>query len=185
MIIRPSIRSNVFLNAHPKGIKTYIQKLFNEAALLDTFNGPKNILIIGGSSGYGLASRVALSVATNANTINVSFESAPSEKRTGTAGFWNNVYFLEEAKKLGTTHLDIIADAFSDKTKQEVINVIKREFGKVDLVIYSLAAGARPNPETGDLVRSALKPIGSPLDGDTIDIATKSLKSLHMDAATE
>ena len=185
MIIRPSIRSNVFLNAHPKGIKTYIQKLFNEAALLDTFNGPKNILIIGGSSGYGLASRVALSVATNANTINVSFESAPSEKRTGTAGFWNNVYFLEEAKKLGTKHMDIIADAFSDKTKQEVVDVIKREFGKVDLVIYSLAAGARPNPETGNLVRSALKPIGSPLDGDTIDIATKTLKSLHMDAATE
>ena len=185
MIIKPSIRSNVFLNAHPKGIQAYIQTLFHEAQSFQKFKGPKNVLIIGGSSGYGLASRVALAVSSGANTLNVSFEGAPSDKRTGTAGFWNNVYFLEEAHKLGTKHIDVIADAFSETTKKEVIARIKKEFGKIDLVIYSLAAGARPNPETGDLVRSALKPIGEPLDGDTIDVATKSLKPLHMDAATE
>lgn len=185
MIIKPSIRSNVFLNAHPKGIQAYIQTLFHEAQSFQKFNGPKNVLIIGGSSGYGLASRVALAVSSGANTLNVSFEGAPSDKRTGTAGFWNNVYFLEEANKLGTKHIDVVADAFSETTKKEVIARIKKEFGKIDLVIYSLAAGARPNPETGDLVRSALKPIGEPLDGDTIDVATKSLKPLHMDAATE
>jgi len=185
MIIKPSIRSNVFLNAHPKGIQAYIQTLFHEAQSFQKFKGPKNVLIIGGSSGYGLASRVALAVSSGANTLNVSFEGAPSDKRTGTAGFWNNVYFLEEATKLGTKHIDVVADAFSETTKKEVIARIKKEFGKIDLVIYSLAAGARPNPETGDLVRSALKPIGEPLDGDTIDVATKSLKPLHMDAATE
>ena len=185
MIIRPSIRSNVFLNAHPKGIQAYIQSLFNEAEKFQKFTGPKNVLIIGGSSGYGLTSRVALAVASGANTLNVSFEGAPSDKKTGSAGFWNNVYFLEEAKKLKTKHVDIVADAFSEQTKKEVIARIKKEFGKVDLVIYSLAAGARPNPKTGDLVRSALKPIGEPIDGDTIDVATKTLKPLHMDAATE
>ena len=185
MIITPSIRSNVFLNAHPKGIQAYIQSLFKEAETFQKFSGPKNVLIIGGSSGYGLTSRVALAVASGANTLNVSFEGAPSDKKTGSAGFWNNVYFLEEAKKLKTKHVDIVADAFSEQTKKEVIDRIKKEFGKVDLVIYSLAAGARPNPLTGELVRSALKPIGEPIDGDTIDVATKTLKPLHMDAATE
>lgn len=185
MIISPSIRSNVFLNAHPRGIQAYIQSLFQEASTFQSFKGPKNVLIIGGSSGYGLASRVALAICANANTMNVSFESAPSDKRTGTAGFWNNVYFLEEAQKLTTKHIDIVADAFSDATKQSVIERIRQEFKSVDLVIYSLAAGARPNPETGELVRSALKPIGEPLDGETIDVSTKTLKPLHMDAATE
>ena len=131
MIIRPSIRSNVFLNAHPKGIQAYIQSLFNEAEKFQKFTGPKNVLIIGGSSGYGLTSRVALAVASGANTLNVSFEGAPSDKKTGSAGFWNNVYFLEEAKKLKTKHVDIVADAFSEQTKKEVIARIKKEFGKL------------------------------------------------------
>lgn len=185
MIIKPSIRSNVFLNAHPKGTRQFVQSLIDEAKTLPTFEGPNNVLIIGGSSGYGLSSRVALAVSAGANTLNVSFEAAPSAKRTGTAGYYNNIHFQQLMKDSNQIHLDIVADAFSAETQQKTIQVIKESFGKIDLVIYSLAAGARPNPETGALIRSALKPIGQPLDGETIDVATREVKQLHMDPATQ
>ena len=185
MIVKPSIRSNVFLNAHPKGTKAYVSGLIEEAKLLEPFQGPKKVLIIGGSSGYGLSSRVALAVAAGASTINVSYEGAPSEKRTGTAGYYNNIHFQSLMKDVNQTHIDVVADAFSDETKTKVIDLIKKHFGQVDLVIYSLAAGARPDPNTQSLVRSALKPIGQPLEGETIDVATNELKPLNMEAATE
>ena len=185
MIVKPSIRSNVFLNAHPKGTKAYVSGLIEEAKLLEPFQGPKKVLIIGGSSGYGLSSRVALAVAAGASTINVSFEGAPSEKRTGAAGYYNNIHFQSLMKDVNQTHIDVVADAFSDETKTKVIDLIKKHFGQVDLVIYSLAAGARPDPNTQSLVRSALKPIGQPLEGETIDVATNELKPLNMEAATE
>lgn len=185
MIVKPSIRSNVFLNAHPKGTKAYVKSLIEEAKTLAPFDGPKKVLIIGGSSGYGLSSRVALAVASNASTINVSFEGAPSDKRTGTAGYYNNIHFQTLMKDYGQKHIDVVADAFSKDTQEKVIQLIKTHFGRVDLVIYSLAAGARPDPTTNTLIRSALKPIGEALEGETIDVATKELKPLYMEAATE
>jgi len=185
MIVKPSIRSNVFLNAHPKGTKAYVAGLIEEAKSLEPFQGPKKVLIIGGSSGYGLSSRVALAVAAKASTINVSFEAAPSEKRTATAGYYNNIHFQSLMKEDGQIHIDVVADAFSEDTKVKVIDLIKKHFGNVDLVIYSLAAGARPDPFTKSLVRSALKPIGQPIEGETIDVASNELKSLYMEAATE
>lgn len=185
MIIKPSIRSNIFTNSHPTGSKAYIQQLFREANTFKPFKGPKNVLIIGGSSGYGLSSRITLAVNAHANTINVSFESRPKGERTGSAGWWNNLYFQEEAKTLGTTHHDFVGDAFSQTMKEDVIQHLRKSGQKIDLVIYSLAAGARTNPKTGELVRSTLKAIGEPALGKTIDIADLTIKDLVVPAATE
>jgi enoyl-[acyl-carrier protein] reductase/trans-2-enoyl-CoA reductase (NAD+) len=185
MIIKPLIRSNIFLNSHPLGSKTYVKNLFEEARALPKIKGPKNVLIIGGSSGYGLSTRIALAVSANVNTINVSFESKPTDEKTGSAGWWNNVFFQEFAKPLNTTHVDLVADAFSQATKDKVKDYIKKTFGTIDLVIYSLASGARLNPITNDLVRSSLKSIGEPVIGQTIDIAELVIKELTIPAATE
>lgn len=185
MIITPSIRSNVFLNAHPDGCKVFVKESIDNAKALTPFDGPKRVLIIGGSSGYGFASRVALAVASKSHTINVSFESAPSSKRTGTAGYYNNVFFQQHMKDSGQTHIDVVMDAFSPVTKQRVVELIQTHFGNVDLIIYSLASGVRPNPQTGELVRSALKPIGQTLTGETLDVQSQTMKTLSMEPATE
>src|SRR5690606_26211321 len=185
MIIKPAIRNNLYLNAHPIGCSEYVKELFDEAKNLENFNGPKRVLIIGGSSGYGLSSRVTLAQNANASTINVSFESRPKDQRTGTAGYWNNIAFLKQAKNLDSKHYDILGNAFSPKIKELAINKIKETFGQVDLVIYSLAAGARLNFETNEMVYSAIKPIGEDMAGKTLDVATKKIKDINISAATE
>jgi enoyl-[acyl-carrier protein] reductase/trans-2-enoyl-CoA reductase (NAD+) len=185
MQIKPSIRSNIFTNSHPLGCQAYIQSLFKEASSFSSFKGPTNVLIIGGSSGYGLSSRITLAVNARANTWNVSFESRPKGERTGSAGWWNNIYFQQAADSLGTYHKDFVGDAFSQTMKNEVIANLKQKNVKIDFVIYSLAAGARSHPQTGELVRSTLKAIGQPVEGKTIDIAERSVKELIVGAATE
>ena len=185
MIIKPSIRSNVFTNAHPLGSELFVKKQIEEAQAQEGFEGPKNVLIIGGSSGYGLASRIALAFGAGANTVNVSFESAPKGKRTGTAGWWNNIFFQKHAKDTGNIHKDFVGDAFSDAMKAQVSEYIKNHLGTVDLIVYSLAAGGRPDPETGELVRSAIKTIGEPATGKTIDIAKRKVKDLTVEPASD
>ena len=185
MIIEPSIRSNIFLNAHPEGCKKTVHEWIEEAKALKPFNGPKKVLIIGGSSGYGLASRIALAYGSQSDTINISYETAPKGKRTGTAGWWNNIYFQEFAKETNHIHKDFVGDAFSSEMKKSVIDYIKDTFGKLDLVIYSLAAGARFNEETGSLIKSSIKAIGTIAVGKTIDLAERQVKELVIGTATE
>ncbi len=185
MIIKPVIRANVFLNAHPLGCRAYVREQVANASRFAPFEGPKSVLIIGGSSGYGLASRIALTVAAGADTINVSYEGAPRNGRTGTAGWWHNIYFQESVRPFGGRHKDFIGDAFSKKMKQQVIEHIKATGIKLDLVIYSLAAGARLDESTNELVHSHIKTIGASVIGKTIDIATRSIKELTIEGATE
>ncbi len=185
MIIQPSIRGNVFTNAHPKGCQQLIQSYIDEVSKLSAFEGPKNVLIIGGSSGYGLASRIALAFKGGANTLNISFESGPKGKRTGTAGWWNNIYFQQAAKRLDTLHKDFVGDAFSQAFKDDVMDYIQTHFGKIDLIIYSLAAGARKHPTEDVLVRSAIKTLGEPAIGKTINVAKESIEDLVVEGATE
>jgi enoyl-[acyl-carrier protein] reductase / trans-2-enoyl-CoA reductase (NAD+) len=185
MDIKPSIRSNIFMNAHPLGCKRYIEEQVNQVKTFQPFQGPKNVLIIGGSSGYGLGSRIALAFMANANTINVSFETAPRQNRTGTAGWWNNIYFQQYAKETGNIHKDFVGDAFSTEMKQNVADYIQKTIGTVDLVIYSLAAGARKDEATGNIIKSHIKTIGLPAEGKTIDIADLSIKDLTIQPATE
>ncbi len=185
MIIKPSIRSNVFTNAHPLGVEKFLSNQVEEAKKHPSFKGPKNVLIIGGSSGYGLSSRIALAYGANANTINVSFESGPKGKRTGTAGWWNNIFFQNLAKETGNIHKDFVGDAFSSSMKTDVAAYIKKTLGHVDLIIYSLAAGGRPDRETGELVRSSIKTIGESAKGKTIDVAKRQVKDLSVEPATQ
>lgn len=185
MIIKPSIRSNLFTNSHPIGCELNVLNQINEAKEQEKFLGPRNVLIIGGSSGYGLASRISLAFGSNSNTINVCFESAPKGKRSGTAGFWNNVAFQKHVHKNGTTHTDFIGDAFSTKMKENVLNYIKSDFGNIDLLIYSVAAGARKNEVLDELVYSKIKSLGKDVTGKTIDISTNAVKELTINGATE
>lgn len=185
MIIKPSIRSNFFTNAHPEGCKKMLLDQINEVKTLGTYEGPKNVLIIGGSSGYGLASRISTAFTSNANTVNVSFESAPRGKRTGSAGYWNNAFFQHFAKETGNKHKDFIGDAFGPETKQLVLDYIKEELGTIDLLVYSLAAGARKNFETGETVRSHIKSLGKPAKGKTINISDLSVEELIVEPGSE
>jgi enoyl-[acyl-carrier protein] reductase/trans-2-enoyl-CoA reductase (NAD+) len=185
MIIKPSIRSNFFTNAHPLGCEQHVLEQIKEATDKPTFNGPKNVLIIGGSSGYGLASRIALAFGSNANTINVSFESGPRGKRSGTAGYWNNLYFQKHAIDTNNIHIDFLGDAFAKETKDLLIKTIKDTVGSVDLIIYSLAAGGRRDPETGEIVSSHIKTIGDPITGKTIDVKQKTVTDITVDNATQ
>ncbi|MFA7417756.1 MAG: trans-2-enoyl-CoA reductase family protein [Acholeplasma sp.] len=185
MIIKPSIRSNFFTNSNPLGVQQMLNNYINDVKKLPSYKGPKNVLIIGGSSGYGLASRISLAFGAGVNTINVSFESMPRGNKTGSAGFWNNIFFQDAIKDLDTKHFDFNADAFIPETKQVILDTIKKEFGQIDLLIYSLASGARKNVETGDLVRSAIKPLGKPAVGRTIDIKSMHVEPLTVEPATE
>lgn len=185
MKIEPAIRANICLNAHPLGCKEYVANQIAEAKQQIPFQGPKHVLIIGGSSGYGLSSRIALAFGANANTINVSFESPPSEKRTGSAGWWNNYYFRELAKETNNIHIDLVLDAFRKDTKQTVIQTIRQHFPSIDLIIYSLASPARINEETNETIRSSIKSRTVPVVGNTMDVTSRKIFPITVDVATE
>ncbi|MDO9629050.1 MAG: enoyl-[acyl-carrier-protein] reductase FabV [Acholeplasmataceae bacterium] len=185
MIIKPSIRSNFFTNSHPLGCRQNVYNQVLEAKSFQNFEGPKNVLIIGGSSGYGLASRIALAFGANSNTLNVSFESAPKAKKTGSSGWWNNIYFQEFAKETKNLHKDFVGDAFSQEMKDNVIDYAKKHMGKFDLVIYSLASGGRLNYATNEIIKSHIKTIGEEAKGKTIDILDLEVKELVVTSATE
>lgn len=188
MIIEPIVKGVVARNAHPAGCKqailNQIKYVQNEKPMT---NGAKKVLILGASSGFGLASRISLAFGGAASdTIGVSFERGPSEKGVGTAGWYNNIFFREEAEKKGLIAKNFVGDAFSKATREQVIDYIKSEFGgSVDLVVYSLATGIRPNPETGELWRSAIKTIGEPVTGPTINIETDTMEQMTVDSATQ
>ncbi|SFP04754.1 enoyl-ACP reductase FabV [Enterovibrio norvegicus] len=194
MIIQPQIQGVVARNCHPYGcqaavkdhIKT-VRALVQSNALAAKESTPKRVLILGASSGFGLASRIALMFGpAAASTIGVSFERGPSEKGVGSAGWYNNVFVKEEADASGLTTSNIIGDAFSEDVRQRVTDTIHRQFGgKVDMVVYSLATGVRPNPKTGEFWRSAIKPIGKTVSGYSIDLEKQSLSLMTLPPATE
>lgn len=173
MIIKPEISGVVARSAHPLGCeKAILQQIDYVKKAVPIKQGPKRVLIIGASSGFGLAARIALTFGgANADTIGVSFERGPSEKGVGSAGFYNNLYFKQQAEAAGRIAVNIQADAFSPQTKEDVIEAIETYFeGEVDLIIYSVASGVRPNYQTGEVWRSAIKPIGESVKGASISL---------------
>jgi enoyl-[acyl-carrier protein] reductase/trans-2-enoyl-CoA reductase (NAD+) len=185
MLIKPSLRSNFFTNSHPMGIKKNMENLIAEVITYPKFDGPKNVLILGGSSGYGLASRISLAYGSNSNTINVSFERAAKSNQSGSAGYWNNVFFRYFTKDNSQLHMDFNGDAYSLEMKQQVLAYVKEHYGTIDLIIYSLASGRRNNPKTGNVVNSSIKPLGKSVVGKTLDIANMQVVELTLDPATE
>ncbi|OJF97229.1 trans-2-enoyl-CoA reductase [Alkalibacterium sp. 20] len=187
MKFKQNIRGNVALGVNPLGCKQEVLNQIDYVKNKGTYQGPKKVLIIGASSSYGLATRVSLAFGAGADTIGISYEKGPkSEKSLGTAGWYNNIAFREAAEKDGLTAKNFVQDAFSNETKQEVIDYIKNDFGgKVDLVVYSLASGRRTDPDTGETYYSSIKAIGEPVVGPNINMQQQTYYTETLDPATD
>jgi enoyl-[acyl-carrier protein] reductase/trans-2-enoyl-CoA reductase (NAD+) len=184
MKITPVIQGNIARNCHPSGCRAAVQQQIDYVHQQPGFTGPKRALILGASSGFGLASRIALTFGCDADTLGVSFEKGPSEKGLGTAGWYNNIFFREAAENQGRKALNIIGDAFSASVQQQIVEAIKRQFGQLDMVIYSLATGRRDDPVTGQSYRSVLKTMGEPFSGYSINLETDSLDWISVETAS-
>jgi enoyl-[acyl-carrier protein] reductase/trans-2-enoyl-CoA reductase (NAD+) len=170
MIIQPRTRGFICLTAHPEGaaenIKNQIEYVKSKGEIK---NGPKKVLVIGASTGFGIASRISAAFGSGAATIGVFFEKPASEGKLGTAGWYNSAAFEKEAHAAGLYAKSINGDAFSDEIKKQTIELIKKDLGQVDLVIYSLASPRRTHPKTGVQHASVLKPIDKPFTDKTVD----------------
>ncbi|WP_026958190.1 enoyl-ACP reductase FabV [Aliagarivorans taiwanensis] len=176
------LKGNVARNCHPPGLQAYLQQQANYIRQQPAISGAKKVLILGASSGFGLASRLVLSEAGGADTIGVSFERGPSERGIGTAGWYNNIYAKQLAEEKGLIAKNFVADAFQADTRKQVIDYIKREFGgKIDLVIYSLATGRRVT-ESGQW-QSVLKTTSEPLTGYSINLEQQQLEQQTVEVA--
>ena len=162
MIVAPKIRGFICTTAHPTGCAKHIA---DQIAVVKSrgpiANGPKKVLVVGSSTGYGLSSRIAAAFGSGAATMGVFFEKPGEAERCGTAGWYNSAAFENEAKAAGLYARSFNGDAFSDAMKATVIEAIKADLGQVDCVIYSLASPRRTHPKTGEVFKSVLKPIGS------------------------
>ena len=186
MIFKAELVRGIAKTVHPYGCRQEVLNQIEYCRKSKQFKGPKKVLIIGASSGFGLATRISLAFGgPKADTIGVSFENGISDRRTGTAGWYNNIFFKEYAEKEGLTAKNFIGDGFSDEIKDEVINYIKKEFGKIDLLVYSLAAPRRKDPETGKIYNSTLKTTGEEFEGPTIDLEKDELVMTKVKSATE
>jgi enoyl-[acyl-carrier protein] reductase/trans-2-enoyl-CoA reductase (NAD+) len=169
MVIKPKIINNICLNSHPVGCAADVARQIAYVKKHGAINGPKNVLVVGSSTGYGLASRIAAAFGSGAKTIGVAFEKEGSEKGPGTAGFYNTIAFDKAAKAAGLFSLSFNADAFSADTKAQVAAAVKQHLGTVDLLVYSLASPVRTDPKDGVLYRSVLKPLDHDFVAKSID----------------
>lgn len=185
MIIEPRMRGFICLTAHPKGCEQNVINQINYVKSKGTIAGPKNVLVIGASTGFGLSSRITSAFGSNAATVGVFFEKAPSPGKTASPGWYNSVAFQEQAKKAGLYAKSVNGDAFSNEIKKKTIDTIKADLGKIDLVIYSLASPVRTHPTTGVMHRSVLKPIGQTFSNKTVDFHTGVVTTISIDPANE
>lgn len=186
MIIKPKIRGFICTNAHPAGCAQNVSEQIAYVKAQGTHtDGPQNVLVLGCSTGYGLASRIVSAFGYGANTLGVCFEKAPTERKTGTAGWYNTAAFHSEASSADLYAKTINGDAFSKELKTDVIEAIKQDLGKIDLVIYSLAAPRRTDPETGDVYKSTLKPVGDTYTTKTYDTDKDLIHDVTLEPANE
>lgn len=186
MIIKPRVRGFLCTTTHPTGcianVKEQIDYVKANGPVVD---GPKKVLVIGSSTGYGLASRITAAFGSGASTLGLFFEKEGSERKTGTAGWYNSAGFHQYAEAEGLYAKSINGDAFSDEIKQKTIDVIKEDLGQVDLVVYSLASPRRQHPKTGELHSSTLKPIGKDIIQTGVDTDKQVLKEFTIAAASQ
>lgn len=186
MIIEPRVRGFICTTAHPAGcarnVHEQIAYVLKQGAIAQC---PKRVAVLGCSTGYGLASRIVATFAGGAETIGVSFERPPTEKRTSTAGWYNNRAFEIEGKKIGRSPVTLEGDAFSNEMKANFIASVRDTFGKLDMLVYSMAAPTRTDPDTGTVYRSAIKPLGSPVDIKTLNTETGEVYETTIAPASE
>ena len=184
MIIKPVIRRNICINAHPLGCAAQVKAQINYVTDRGKIDSPKKVLVIGASNGYGLAARIVSAFASNAATIGVGFEKPGRANRTGTAGWYNIEAFRQEAEKEGLPAWNFNGDAFSDETKSNIIDIIKDNLGTIDFIVYSIAAPRRIDPETGEIYSSVIKPIGKPFSASSVDFLSGVISEVSATPAT-
>ncbi|MGF1875873.1 trans-2-enoyl-CoA reductase family protein [Photobacterium frigidiphilum] len=186
MIIKPKIRGFICTTAHPVGCEENVkEQIAYTKAQGPIANAPKRVLVVGSSSGYGLSSRIAAAFGGDAATIGVFFEKPGTEKKPGTAGWYNSAAFDKLAKEEGLYSKSLNGDAFSHEAKQKTIDLIKADLGQIDMVVYSLASPVRKMPETGEVVRSSLKPMGETYTATAVDTNKDVLIEASIEPATE
>ncbi len=186
-IVKQRSRGFICINAHPGGCARNIQRQIDAVvrARPAGASGPKNVLVLGSSTGYGLATRIAAAWGFDAKTLGVFFERPPDGNRTASAGYYNTAALHRLAREAGLWAEGINVDAFSNEGKQQTIDLIRQGMGKVDLVVYSLASPRRTHPHTGEIFNSALKTIGDPFTGKTVDLSSAEVKEITIEPATE
>lgn len=185
MIIKPKIRGFICTTAHPIGCEKSVAEQIAYVQKNGSLNGPKNVLVIGASTGYGLASRIVAAFGSNAKTIGVSYEKEPAEDRTATPGWYNTAAFEKFAHAQGLYAHSINGDAFSNEIKAQTVQLIKDNLGQVDLVIYSLASPRRTHPQTGQIFNSTLKPIDQKFTNKTVDPIRGEVKEITIEPASQ
>ena len=185
MIIEPKIRGFVCITAHPEGCAKKVADEIAIAKASSIETGPKKVLVIGASTGYGLSSRITAAFSCEASTLGVFFERPSSNGKPASAGWYNTVAFENEATAAGLYAKSINGDAFSNEIKEEVIQTIKEDWGTVDCVIYSLASPRRTDPSTGNTYKSCLKPIGSSFTNTSLDTNKGLVESVSIEPANE
>jgi enoyl-[acyl-carrier protein] reductase/trans-2-enoyl-CoA reductase (NAD+) len=186
MVIQPKVRGFLCTTTHPKGcyenVRRQAEHVRGHGEIAD---GPKRVLVLGASTGYGLASRITAAFGSSAATIGVFFEKPGTERKPGTAGWYNSAAFHQMADEAGLYAKSLNGDAFSDDMKAKVIDLIKADLGQVDLVVYSLAAPRRTHPKTGEVFNSTLKPIGQPTTQKGVNTDKEAIQDFHLEAATQ
>lgn len=185
MIIEPRMRGFICLTSHPVGCEKNVLNQIEYTRKKGIIDGPKKVLVIGASTGFGLSSRITSAFGANAATIGVFFEKPPSSGKTASPGWYNSAAFQKEAANAGIYAKSINGDAFSDAIKKKTIDLIKQDLGKIDLVIYSLASPVKTNPKTGITHRSVLKPIGQTFSNKTVDFHTGIVSDVTIEPCSE
>jgi enoyl-[acyl-carrier protein] reductase/trans-2-enoyl-CoA reductase (NAD+) len=186
MIIKPKVRGFVCITSHPEGCAAHVQEWINYVKSRGPItNGPKKVLVIGASTGYGLASRITAAFGSGAATLGVFFERPSEEGRPATPGWYNTIAFTNAAHAAGLYAKNLNGDAFSNEIKQQALDLIRADLGQVDLVVYSLASPRRTHPKTGAVHKSVLKPVGAPYSNKTVDTDKGIVSTVTIEPATE
>ena len=183
MIIEPRTRGFICLTAHPEGCAQNVKNQIDYVTSKGKIAGAKKVLVIGSSTGFGLASRITSAFGSDAATIGVFFDKPASPNRPASPGFYNTAAFEEAAHKAGLYAKSINGDAFSNEIKEQVVNLIKQDLGQIDLIIYSLASPVRTHPVSGKRFKSVLKPIGENFTNKTVDFHTGNVSEISINPA--
>lgn len=175
------MRGFICTTAHPDGAAENVKQQIDYVKSKGKIEGPKRVLVIGASTGFGLASRITSAFGSDASTIGVFFEKPPMEGKTASAGWYNTAAFEKQAANSGLYAKSINGDAFSDEIKEQTLALIKKDLGQVDLIIYSLASPVRTHPKTGVTHRSVLKPIGEKFTNNTVDFHTGKVSEVSIE----
>ena len=185
MIIKPRVRGFMCITTHPTGCEVNVKNQIDYIKSQGAIDSPKRVLVIGSSTGYGLAARITAAFGGGASTLGVFFEKPGTDRKPGTAGWYNSAAFHRYAEADGLYAKSINGDAFSSEIKERAIATIKEDMDQVDLVVYSLAAPRRQHPVTGEVFNSTLKPVGKNISMRGINTDKEEIQEFSMDAASQ